>query len=78
VSRLDHEAALDALPLGCWLEVVTNVETFHLQRVEGGWHLPGDLTIASGDVLDGQPERAETLFGDDPYDERDHVERWGP
>ncbi len=45
----------------------------------GGWHLPGDLVIASGDVADGRLSRVEALgdlWGDDPYDERDGVAGW--
>ncbi|WP_166136526.1 hypothetical protein [Nocardioides ochotonae] len=55
------EAALDALPEGCWIEV-TNEDGRHLVvRVPGGWHLPGDVTVASGDVADGRPERVEVV-----------------
>lgn len=58
------EAVLDALPEGTWIEVETEGETFLVQRVPGGWVLPGDVVIASGDVADGRPERVEVL-GDD-------------
>lgn len=65
------EAALEALPLGEWVEVETVGEVFRLVRMPGGWHLPGDLTVASGDVVDGHPARVVllgNLFGEDPGD----------
>lgn len=66
------EAALEALPLGTWVEVtpaslvepdsLPGEDTFDpadyaetLQRVPGGWYLPGDVVIASGDIVDGRP-----------------------
>ena len=49
------EAALEALPLGQWVDVVTAGETHRLIRV------PGDLTIASGDVVDGAPTTVVVL-----------------
>lgn len=55
------EGALDAVPLGDWVEVTTNGETFALQRCSGGWHLPEDVVIASGDVCDGCPTRVVVL-----------------
>jgi len=55
------EADLEAVPLGHWIEVTTAGETFRMQRVPGGFYLPGDVTIASGDVCDGRPTRVEVL-----------------
>jgi hypothetical protein len=45
------KAALDAVPLGHWIEVETDGELFRLVRVPGGWYLPTDVVIASADVL---------------------------
>ena len=55
------EAALDAVPLDHWVEVTTAGETFRLQRVPGGFVLPGDVVIASGDIADGKPSRVRVL-----------------
>lgn len=55
------EAALDGLPVGTWVEVTTARETFRLRRVPGGWYLPGDVVVASGDVVDGRPESVRVL-----------------
>lgn len=60
------EAELEALPEGCWIEVEAGGETYLVLRVPGGWHLPGDLTVASGDVAEGRPSRVEVL-GDDGH-----------
>lgn len=68
------EARLEALPRGTVIEVETAGETFHVHRVLGGWHLPYDTTVTSGDICDGQPVRVEVLgdlYGEDPFDERD-------
>jgi hypothetical protein len=60
-------AALDALPEGTWVEVTTPEGDRHLVvRVPGGWHLPGDVTVASADVVEGRPSRVEIL-GDDGH-----------
>lgn len=70
------KTALDALPLDHWIDVTTNGETFRLVRVPGGWHVPGDLVIASGDVADGRPVSVEVLgdlFGEDPVPVEDHA-----
>lgn len=71
------EEALEAAPLHTLARVVTaGGETFDVQRVPGGWYLPGDVVVASGDVAEGQP-RAVSLLpdedyrGEDAYDERD-------
>ncbi|MGN6253363.1 MAG: hypothetical protein ACTHNS_16285 [Marmoricola sp.] len=58
-------AALDALPEGTWVEVGVAGETHLIVRVPGGWHLPGDLAVASADVAEGRPERVEVLGPDD-------------
>jgi len=58
------EAALDAVPEGQWVEVDTAGEAARLVRVFGGWYLPGDLVVASGDVAGGRPLRVEVLGGD--------------
>jgi hypothetical protein len=55
------EAALDAVPEGVWIEVITAGERFLLRRVSGGYYLPGDLVIASGDVCQGKPESVEVI-----------------
>ncbi|WP_281966296.1 hypothetical protein [Serinicoccus marinus] len=72
------EAALEALPRGTWVAVVPGppppdvpgedpfdpadyAET--VLRVPGGWYLPGDLVVASGDVADGRPLRVEVVGG---------------
>jgi hypothetical protein len=62
------EAALEALPEGQLVEVTCDAGAFGLVRVPGGWWLPGDLAIATADVVDGCPSRVEVrgLFGDDP------------
>jgi len=60
-------STLDAVPEGHWIEVTTNGETFRLVRVPGGWYLPGDVVIASGDI----PPVSVEVLGEDPYDERD-------
>lgn len=59
------EVALDAVPLGDWIEVVTAGETFRLQSVPGGYYLPGDVVIASGDICDGHPTHVEVI--EKPY-----------
>lgn len=55
------EAALEALPEGTEVEVEVAGEELVLVRVPGGWHLPGDVVVASGDVADGRPTRVEVL-----------------
>lgn len=63
------EAALEALPPGTAVRVTTPDGADHVaHRVEGGWYLPGDVVVASGDVADGRPSRVEVLdlFGEDP------------
>jgi hypothetical protein len=55
------EAALEAQPDGCWADVTVEGERLLTVRVPGGWHLPGDLTVASSDVADGRPPRVEVL-----------------
>jgi hypothetical protein len=59
------EAALDAAPPGTLARVVTDGQTYLLHRVNGGWHLPGDVVIASGDVADGRPSAVTLLDADD-------------
>jgi hypothetical protein len=77
------ERALDALPLGTWVLVVAAGERHLLQRVPGGLHLRGDLTVhltAELDDLDsvGWVEAGRLrdevqawldLFGEDPAKE---------
>jgi len=61
------EAALDAAPLDTLARVETaGGETLTVVRVPGGWHLPGDLTVTSGDVAEGGP-RAVSLLLDQDY-----------
>lgn len=78
LNTTDHaalEAALEATPPGTVARVtLAGGEEHIIHRVAGGWYLPGDLTVASGDVADGRPESVEVLddlFGDEPYDEGD-------
>lgn len=59
-------ASLEALPEGCWVEVTAGGERHLVVRVPGGWHLPGDMAVASEDVADGRPSRVEVL-GDDGH-----------
>lgn len=60
-------AALDAVPEGCWVEVTADDGgLFLLVRVPGGWHLSGDVVVASADVAEGRPVRVEVL-GDDGH-----------
>ena len=58
------EAALEAQPEGCWVEVTVAGERLVVVRVPGGWHLAGDRTVASADVVEGRPTRVDML-GDD-------------
>lgn len=58
------EAALEAQPEGCWVEVLVKGERLFVVRVPGGWYLPGDLTVASADIVGGRPTRVDVL-GDD-------------
>ncbi len=52
------ETALEALPIGTVARVVTaDGEAFSVERVAGGWYLPGDVVVTSGDVADGRPQR---------------------
>jgi hypothetical protein len=56
------EVALDAVPVGDWIEVITAGETFRLRCVAAGsFYLPGDLTIRSGDICDGKPSSVKVL-----------------
>ena len=55
------EADLEATPLGTVARVRVSGEVHVIRRVVGGWHLPGDLVIASGDVADGRPDAVEVL-----------------
>lgn len=57
----DLEAWLEALPEGTWVEVTVAGEALRVVRVPGGWWLPGDLVVASGDVADGRPEGVAVL-----------------
>ena len=55
------EAALEAAAMGTIARVtLADGERLKIYRVQGGWHLPGDVVVASGDVADGRP-RAVTL-----------------
>ncbi|GAA1962818.1 hypothetical protein GCM10009798_23240 [Nocardioides panacihumi] len=70
------EAALEAAPLDTLGQVTVDGQTHNIQRVTGGWYLPGDVVVTSGDVADGRPDavsllRDEDYRGEDPYDERD-------
>src|SRR5438477_418443 len=58
------EAALEAQSEGCWVEVTVAGERLLVVRVPGGWYMPGDLTVASADIVEGRPTRVEVL-GDD-------------
>lgn len=58
------EAALEAQPEGTWAQVTVEGERLFVVRVPGGWHLPGDLTVASADIVEGRPTRVDVL-GDD-------------
>lgn len=56
------EAALEATPVGAVAHVRSQEgDVFTLHRVDGGWYLPGDLVITSGDVADGRPAAVEVL-----------------
>lgn len=60
------EAALEATPPGTIVHVHgANGEVFVVHRVDGGWYLPGDLVIASGDIADGRPTAVEILDEED-------------
>lgn len=68
------EAALEALPEGTAVRVTGEGGEHVVHRVPGGWYLPGDVVVASGDVADGRPSGVVVLgdlFGEDPYDEGD-------
>jgi len=56
------EEALDAAPLGTRapVTIADGSETLTVMRVPGGWYLPGDLTVTSGDIADARP-RAVSL-----------------
>lgn len=56
---------LEALPEGTWVHVVTDGQRHLLRRVPGGWHLTGDMAVASEDVADGEPTHVEVLGLDD-------------
>lgn len=57
------EAALEAAPLHTVARVTTPAgETFDLTRTASGWYLPGDVVIASADVVEGRPV-AVALYG---------------
>ncbi len=62
------EAALEALPTGAAVRVVTDGEEHVVHRVPGGWYLPGDVAVASADVAEGRPTLVEVVDpgGDDP------------
>ena len=55
------QAFLEDLPVGTWLDVTTNGETFRVQRVPGGLYLPGDVVVSVLDVCDGEPTRVEVV-----------------
>ena len=59
------EAALEAAPLHTLGRVVNDSGTFIIHRVPGGWYLPGDLTVTSGDVADGRPTAVSMLMDED-------------
>lgn len=47
-----------------------------VHRVPGGWYLPGDLAVTSGDIAGAEPTAVALLgqverFGEDPCDEED-------
>lgn len=57
------EVALDAAPLHTLGRVVTaDGQVMLIRRVPGGWHLEGDLTVSSGDVVDGEPVAVSLLM----------------
>jgi hypothetical protein len=58
------EAALEAQTEGRWAEVTVEGERLLIVRVSGGWHLPGDLAVSSGDIVDGRPTAVVILGGD--------------
>ena len=59
------EAALEAAPVGTVARVTTpDGVRLYPRRVPGGWYLPGDMAVASADVVAGQP-RAVALLRDD-------------
>lgn len=66
VDRL--EAALEALPQGAAARVVAGGEEHVVHRVPGGWYLPGDVVVTSGDIAGGHPTLVEVVDpgGDDP------------
>jgi hypothetical protein len=55
------EAALEAQPPGTVAHVRLRGEVLTIRRVDGGWYLPGDLVITSGDVADGRPDAVEVV-----------------
>lgn len=57
----DLEAWLEAQPAGTWVKVTLAGEALRVVRVPGGWWLPGDLVVASGDVADGRPASVAVL-----------------
>ena len=59
------EAALEAAPIDTLARVVNESGTYLIHRVPGGWHLPGDLTVTSGDVADGRPSAVSMLMDED-------------
>ncbi len=59
------EAALEAAPLHTLARVVNDSGAFIIHRVPGGWYLPGDLTVTSGDVGDGRPTAVSMLMDED-------------
>jgi len=69
------EAQLEAAPLGTCARIEhEDGAVFHVYRTPGGWYLPGDMAVASRDVVDGEPVSVallDDLFGEDPYDEED-------
>lgn len=59
------EAALEAAPLDTTARVTTaDGERLTVRRVPGGWYLPGDVVVASGDIAYAEP-RAVSLLRDE-------------
>ncbi|GAA0985535.1 hypothetical protein ENKNEFLB_01407 [Nocardioides aquaticus] len=65
------EAEMEAQPAGTLARVVTaDGEPLTVRRVPGGWYLPGDLVVASGDVAGALPREVSVLLDQDqPSDE---------
>lgn len=59
------ETALEAAPLDTVARVTTaDGESLTVHRVPGGWYLPGDVVVASGDIADGEPRAVSVLRQD--------------